>query len=159
MLVIVTLITIIVIMALENDDTPLPGEILPTADGRGIVITPENVDEMREQLQERVEDGYYASRMNVEWVFETWNSPSNNAFVENQLKNTRTVYFDLIVDDTDELVYSSPFIPVGAKLERFTLDRELPAGEHPATVTYHLVDDNYENITEVSVAVLLKILG
>jgi len=146
----------IIVILLQEDRVEIIDQ-RPALGGRGVVVMPDNIEQIVEGLSKPVPDGHFAARMNVEWHFDTWSTPSINANVENSVDNKRTVYFDLTLDETGELIYSSPFIPVGARLERFALDREVPAGEHPATVTYHLVNDEYENITSVSVAVLLKI--
>jgi hypothetical protein len=136
---------------------PMPDVAVPLSGGRGIVAMPENVDELREKAQQPIEDGYYETRMNVDWVFPSSSKPSENAYVENSENNRRTVYFDLVLADTGELVYSSPFIPIGAKLENFALDAKVPAGDHKGVVTYHLVDDDYQELTTVSVTVTLRI--
>ncbi|MCL2633229.1 MAG: hypothetical protein FWD34_01810 [Oscillospiraceae bacterium] len=144
----------------KNDDVDDGRRLLLTdeiVDGRGIVAVPNNISAIIEHLEEPVVDGYYLTTMNADWHFDTWNTPSSNAYVENAIENTRTVYFDLFLDETEELIYSSPFIPVGAKWERFALDKEIPVGVHSATVTYHLVDDEFQSITTVSVAVQLNI--
>ena len=134
-----------------------PAGIVPEAGGRGTVVMPENVDEIRDRLESPVQDGAYRTRMNVDWVFPSPGGPSTNAYVENAANNTRTVYFDLILADTGELIYSSPFIPVGAKLENFSLDAQIPAGKHSAVVIYHLVDEYHHELTTVSVNVTLHI--
>ena len=137
---------------------PRPAITVPAAGGRSTVVSEGNVDEIRGRLGSPIEDGYYETRMNVNWSFPSVGEPSTNAYVENSPNNTRTVYFDLTLAETGELIYSSPFIPVGAKLEGFALDAHVPAGEHSGTVTYHLVDDDHQEITTVSVAVTLNIL-
>ncbi len=111
--------------------------------------------------QPPVEDGYYSARMNVDWEFPSGSEPSTNAYVENSNANSRTVYFDLTIDETGEQVYSSPFIPVGASVEKFALETDLPEGEYPATVRYQLVDDDLQDIpgADVSVTVTLFIRG
>ncbi|MDR2355654.1 MAG: hypothetical protein LBE16_05615 [Clostridiales Family XIII bacterium] len=154
--VIIALIVAVIVLATgKTAESPAaPTDI----GGRGTVVTPSNIEEIREQMNEPVQDGYYETRMNVDWVFPTAQSPSTNAYVENSPNNTRTVYFDLTLPDTNELIYSSPFIPVGAKLENFALDTTLPAGEHAAIVTYHLVDDDNQELSTVSVSVNIKIL-
>jgi len=161
--VVVTATVFIVLTLFRNDDVVddlernlLTGEIV---DGRGILVTPENIDQIIADMSEPVQDGYYIATQNVDWVFDTWDTSSSNAFVENVIDNTRTVYFDLHLEATGDLVYSSPFMPLGSKLEGFALDSAVSAGEHPAIVTYHLVDDEFQNLTTVSVAVLLRILG
>jgi type II secretory pathway pseudopilin PulG len=128
-----------------------------TAGGRGTVATSENVKDLQAEASKPVEDGYYESKMNTDWDFPSGTQPSTNAYVENSVNNKRTVYFDLTLADTKELVYSSPYIPVGAKLDKFKLDKALPAGKYAGVVTYHLVDDNHQELTTVSVSVNLTI--
>jgi len=153
--VLLAVIGVLIYLLLQKDDEP--PEERPTTGGRGIVVTPENVDEIRDQLGQPPEDAYYTANMNAEWRFETWDTPSTNAFVVNDEENTRTVYFDVILDATGETVYSSPFLPVGARHDDFALDAPVGAGDHSATVTYYLVDDDHNELTTVSVMVLLKI--
>ena len=143
---------IVIFLMLRKPEEPLrlgPG-------GRGIVATPDNIDKIMADRDEPVEDGQYRTRMNIVWTFPAWNKGSD-AIVENAPENTRTVYFDVFLDETRELIYSSPYITVGAALTGFALDSEVPAGTHEGTVTYHLVDDNFEELTTVSVGVKLKI--
>jgi len=161
--IVVTATVFIVLALLRNDAVIddldrnlLTGEIV---DGRGILVTPGNLEEIIDRLSEPVPDGHYLTTMNLDWVFDTWDTPSRNAFVENATDNVRTVYFDLFLDSTGELIYSSPFMPVGARLEGFALEAPVPAGEHPATVTYHLVDDEFRNLSSLSVMVRLIING
>jgi hypothetical protein len=157
---VVALIAVIAALALRPAPQEKPPETTaPDVGGRGLVALPENIEEIQKQLQEPVQDGYYETRMSIDWVFQTSKSPSENVYVENSTNNKRTVYFDLILPDTNELIYSSPFIPVGAKLENFALNADLPAGEYTPTVIYHLVDDDFQEITTVSVSVSLRILG
>ena len=151
-LVIVALAVLIFVL-LHKPNAPAE----PTVGGRGVVATPDNVEELREKANQPVEDGYYETRMNVDWEFPSASEPSTNAYVENSPNNKRTVYFDLTLADTKELVYSSPFIPVGAKLEKFALSTKLPKGEYTGIVTYHLVDDANQELTTVSVSVNLQI--
>lgn len=132
----------------EDEPAILPG---PVPGGRGIVAVPGNID----RLGATVQDGSYEATMNVEWEFDSWDKPSTTAFVANTPSNTRTVYFDLMLGD--DLIYSSPFIPVGGVVEKFALDQEVPAGEHTAVVIYHLVDDDYNEISTVAVSVTLLI--
>jgi len=138
---------------------PPQREVVDTPVERGVIATEGNLADIIAQLAEPVEDGYFVTSMNTEWVFDSWDSPARNAMVRNSIDNQRTIYFDLTLRETSELLFSSPFIPVGAALDSLTLNGYLPPGDHQAIVTYHLVDDNYENLSNVSVAVVLKILG
>lgn len=150
-----------VIIAFKLGAAKQPDSVIVESDtgGRGTVVLPDNLDDLREKLDQPIEDGYYETRMNVDWVFPSSKEPSTTAYVENSVNNTRTVYFDLTLADTKELIYSSPFIPVGARIEGFTLDAEVPAGEYDGIVTYHLVDDDQQEVSTVSVSVKLRVLG
>ena len=137
------------------DDTPVPRGTV----GTGVVVTEDNLQEALDWLSRPLEDATYTTSMNIEWVFERWNTPSLNAFVENYHTNNRTVYFDLWLDATEELLFTSPYIPVGAELDEMRLIKQLPAGVYPSTVTYFLVDDDYNEVANLSVAVTVRILS
>lgn len=126
---------------------------------RDTVVTEENVEKIKQQLQEPVEDGYYKTKMSVDWTFEDGKSVSSDAYVANSKDNTRKVYFEVNRSDTNELVYSSPYLPVGTELKEIKLDKDLPAGDYECVLTYHLVDDEDEELTTVSVTVNLHILN
>lgn len=126
-------------------------------DNRATIVTEDNVDEVIEKMNEPVEDGYYSCQMNVEWSFVDSSQPSYNAYVANSTINTRTVYFDVNLEEDNTLVYSSPYIPVGEELKEIKLTENLPAGDYPAVVTYHLVDDDHKELSNVAVTVTLHI--
>ncbi|MDR1246042.1 MAG: hypothetical protein LBK57_03330 [Clostridiales Family XIII bacterium] len=155
-LVVITVL-IIVIVRLLNAPEPAPTET--RIGGVGTVATIENIESIRSKLNEPVADGYYETRMNVEWTFETWDTPSENAYVANSENNTRTVYFTLSLEETNEIIYTSPDIPVGSQLTNFALDRNPGAGEHSAIATYRLLDDDGNELSNVSVSVTLHILS
>jgi len=125
--------------------------------GRGIVAVPENIEELMRDRDEPPPGGHYITTMNNTWTFDRWNVASDNAYVENDIRNEYTVYFDLSIEEDGRLVYSSPYIPQGAVLRGFALDRMVPAGDHSAIVTYYLVDENGEEVSRVSVRVTLSI--
>lgn len=126
--------------------------------GRSVLITEDNVDEF-DSGAGSVEDGYYLVTMNTAWEFDNGRAESNNAFVANAKENSRTVYFDVILSDTDEVIYSSPYMPVGTELRNFALTRALEAGEYSAVVRYYLVDDEYKVIDDIAAEVSISILN
>jgi hypothetical protein len=127
----------------------------PASDNRATIVTPENVDEVKAKAEEPVVAGTYYCSMNTEWHFKDSSSPSYDAYVANSTDNSYTVYFDVNLEDTNELVYSSPYMEVGAELDELTLSEKLAAGEYPAVVTYHLVDEQHETLSTVAVTVTL----
>lgn len=128
-------------------------------DIRDMVVTEDNVEDIQEELEKAAADAYYETSMTTDWTFENATAASKDAFVENPSSNSRTVYFDVNLSDSDELVYSSPYIPVGKSLKGFALSKKLKKGDYPAVVTYHLVDDEKEEVADVSVGVTLHILN
>lgn len=124
------------------------------------IVTPDNVDEVIADLQEdKVADGMYEVTMNTYWEFESGDSASTNAYVENSTANSNDVYFDIVRSDTGENIYSSPIIPIGSHLEGITLDKALDAGEYECVLTYHLLDENEESISTLNINLNIKVLN
>ena len=151
---------VVIVLLLRETPEPVIEQSEPNRGvARGMVATEENLEEVLDMILTPSPDPHFTTSMTVDWVFDRWDAPGQNIMVENASVNTRTVYFDLFLNETDELIYSSPFIPVGERLDQFTLDAQLPAGNHPATVVYHLVDDDFNDLTSVSLAVMLRVLN
>lgn len=125
--------------------------------GRGTIVTDDNVQEIIESMNERNTDASYTVTMTNEWIFEDGGASAENFYVENAENNSRTVYFELLLADTNEVIYSSPYIPVGEAMNTFTLDKKLDAGDYDVIMVYHLVDDDKAELTTVSVAVEIHI--
>lgn len=129
---------------------------------RNEVITPDNVEEMIKKMDEEevVDPGYYTVTMNYDWHFATGDAVSSDAYVENIVQNTNSVYFDLfLADDEENAIYKSPVIPVGSRLQDIELDTPLDAGTYDCVAVYHLVDDDQDTISTLRVTVTVIIEG
>lgn len=155
LIIIIVLLVCLILILLYALFKPKPEEV---SDGRATFISSENVEEVRQQLSQPVTDAYYTTSMTVDWYFDNGKAVSTSSYVENSTKNTRTVYFDVTLSD-GELIYSSPYLPVGERIEQITLNRDLDAGDYPAVCTYYLVDDDHKVLTHVSVAVTIHVLN
>jgi hypothetical protein len=93
------------------------------------------------------------------WTFENGAAESRDAYVANSVNNTHPICFDVYLEDTEELLYSSPVLPVGTDLKNIKLDQELPAGEYKATVMYSLLKDveSQEEISSAGFVVTIKV--
>lgn len=127
----------------------------PEVPNRGTVLTEDNVSDELEGFNEPVEDGYYEASQTIEWNFD--GTKSTDAYVTNKTTNTRTVYFDLKLEDTGEMLYSSPYIPVGSELKGVEMDHQIEPGTYDAVVTYHLVDDNEQEVSTVNVGIIINV--
>ena len=152
LLVVISLTAVLIWFLTRQDDRD------DVTSGRGTVVTQDNVSQLIAEAEQNADTAYTVS-MNIEWDFENGTSPSTNAYVENDTSNLRTVYFNVLLADTSELVYSSPYIPVGSTLTGFALDKDLEAGDYLAVVEYHLVDDDQQELSTVSVTTTLHILN
>lgn len=154
LLVLVVLAGVIVFLLTRPKETNI--EPSPTG-GRGTVVTEENAAEIQEQINNATPtpDGSYVTSMSIDWHFK--GLTSTDAYVANAVENTRTVYFDLLLADTGDLIYSSPYLPVGAELKEITLDKELEAGTYETILVYHLVDDEENEISTLSIALTIYV--
>lgn len=124
------------------------------------VITSDNVGEIVNEVQDRIAKGTMQVNMNTVWRFDDAVSASYNAVIRNAEVNNFPFYFDLMLKDTEEIIYTSPLMPLGTQLNELILETELPAGTYAAVCKYHLVDEeNNEEIsgnTAVNVTVIIE---
>jgi heme/copper-type cytochrome/quinol oxidase subunit 2 len=131
---------------------------------RDVLVTEDNVSEvvqqMEDELKEYVPMGYYTASMNYTWHFKTGDSASYDARVRNVDTNTNPVYFDLLMaDDESHVIYMSPIIPLGAELNKFSLDEDLDEGTYDCILVYHLVDDDQNTISTVRYKISVIVEG
>lgn len=131
----------------------------PETLGKATIVTEDNVQDIIQSGNEQNTDASYTVTMTNEWTFENGEASAEDFYVKNTENNSRTVYFDLQLRETGEVIYSSPYIPVGEAMDTFTLDENLEAGDYNVIMVYHLVDDAKKELTTVAVAVVIHILN
>lgn len=154
-LIAIVAVVVVCVVLLKPDEEAVPK--------RDVVITSDNADKVAEELyQERQEEQEtqdviaptsYNVRMNSEWVFADGETVSENAYVENSTRNKNDVYFDVMISDTEEIIYESPVLPVGSHIDAVTLGKDLDAGTYDCVCKYYLVDEEQNPVATVSVAV------
>jgi len=152
-IVLVLVLAVVLVLVLTRKEPE------PEVQGKATIVTEENVQDIMQSVSEPNTDASYTVTMTNEWTFEDGKASAQDFYVKNTENNSRTVYFDLLLADTNELIYSSPYIPVGESMDTITLDKELEAGDYNVIMTYHLVDDDKTEITTVSVTVGIHILN
>ena len=155
-IVIVALIAVIGVLAMKL----LNGkEEEPAEEEKKSVITAENVTEVLDDLLSEPEQvpAYYTVVQNTDWTFPDGASASTDAYVENDPENETAVYFDVVIDETGEQIYSSPVLELGAKLDEITLDKDLDPGDYDCTMKYHLVDEDQKELSSVDVGVNIHV--
>jgi hypothetical protein len=123
------------------------------------VITADNVEEVLEDMADIPDyiPKNFTVKQSSDWVFPDGASKSTNAYVENSTDNETPVYFDLQVDKTGEIVYSSPILETGAHIQNFALDKLLEKGSYECTVIYHLIDEDRNELTYVNIGVSIEV--
>ncbi len=106
-----------------------------------LIVDQESATNAFEEMRQEVEDGMFECMMTFDWTFENGESESKDAYVANSVNNRKPLYFDVYLKDTDELIYSSPVLPVGTELTNIKLDTPLAAGKYKASCRYSLLKD------------------
>ncbi len=152
-LIILVLTGVVLYMLLAPKDKPSKGDVRP------IVMTEDNAKDVMEDLQDDSWDTRYNCRMTNSWTFEDGEAESEDAYVANTDYNHYPIYFEVQIDETEEIVYKSPTIPVGSEIKGLTLDKPLAAGNYPATVIYHLIkEEDGEEVSSVGFTINIRVL-
>lgn len=152
--IIIILLAVIAVLLLRNKENDVPDEPQTVTEERPsvrMIEDEESAEDVMNQMREEVREGMFECQMSMNWSFDDGTAESKDAYVANSTNNTYPLYFDVYLDGTEELLYSSPVIPVGANLTNFALDKALAAGEYKATVMYTLIRDE-ETQEEISQA-------
>lgn len=90
----------------------------------------------------KASEARFTTDMNMIWTFPSGSDTSNNAQIGNSISNLYECYFEVYLDDEEQtLLYSSPVLPVGKRIDKLKLNQVLPDGTYDAICTYHLLDD------------------
>lgn len=116
-----------------------------------------NMDDIMSELSDKVDEGMFECKMSSTWIFENGSSASATSYVANVESNLHDIYFDVYEEGTDELLYSSPILPVGSEIRDIKLNKELPAGDYDAVVMYTLVNEDYKEISTVGFRITISI--
>lgn len=148
-IIVCILVGIIIFLLFGKESTP-----------RNVVVTPENIEQIIKEIDEAeyTAPGSYEVNMNTEWIFLDGKAASKDAYVENSVRNQNTVYFIITLpSDKDRVIYHSPYLEIGSHIEEITLDEDLDAGVYDAVLTYHLVDAEMKDLSEVSVSITITV--
>ena len=127
-----------------------------TALDRGFVDE-SNMDDIMSEMSDKVEDGMFECMMSTAWTFDDAASSSPNSYVANVESNRHALCFDVYEEQTNELLYSSPILPVGSEIRDIKLDKEIPAGDYNAVVMYTLLNEAYEEVSTVGFRITISI--
>lgn len=107
----------------------------------GYTINEENYQQIQEDIGNEVKEGYFETYMNTDWTFPDGTSETTNAVLGNSPNNKKPIRCEVLLEETDELVFSTGVLPVGAELPAFKLDADLDAGIYDAVCMIYLLDE------------------
>lgn len=105
------------------------------------VMNEANYKQISEEMDAQVQEGYFETYMNTEWTFPDGASESTNAILGNSPNNKKPIRCEVLLADTQEVIYSTDVLPVGAELPPFKLDVDLDAGTYDAVCMVYLLDE------------------
>lgn len=158
-IVIAALVVCVVLLLTKQKEEQAPdsGNVTNTSVLDRGFVDDDNADNIIDEITEKVSEGMFECKMTTAWTFDDGKSTAPNAYVANVENNLYTLYFDVYEETTNELLYSSPMLPVGTEITNFKLDKELPAGEYNAVVMYTMVDENLEEVSNVGFKVTITV--
>ena len=94
-------------------------------------------EEIVELLNRKVQSSMITMSMNPD---PTFRDGKGNLLIYNDASNQGPIVVEIKRSDTGELIYTSPVVPLGKRINSGALDVELPPGSYPCTAYFHYVD-------------------
>ncbi len=157
-LIVAAAVVAVIVLSKPEEVQEVQSTPIPMAQGR--VMNEANAAQIQEDLREKVEKGMFETYMNTTWRFPDGESPSSNAVMGNSSANNYPFWFDIVLKDTEEVVFESGLLPVGTEIEEIVLSKDLEPGRYDARTAIHMVDENNEPLsTNASFSITLVIEG
>jgi len=120
-----------------------------------VVTTDEKTLQMLvDQMVEKAKEGTMALEMKTEAV--SSNGTDFSCYIGNAVNNQYDMFVVIYLDDTQEEIYRSGLIPLGARIESFTSSKTLDPGSYVGTIVYNQVEDDQATIhAQVNVGINL----
>lgn len=104
-------------------------------------MTEGNYKQIAEEMEDEVQEGYFETYMNTDWTFPDGTSETEDAILGNSPNNKKPIRCEVKLVDTDEIIFKTDVIPVGAEVPPFKLDVDLDAGTYDAMCEIYLLNE------------------
>lgn len=104
-------------------------------------MTEGNYKQIMEDMENGVREGYFETYMNTEWTFPDGTSETTNAILGNSPNNKKPIRCEILLADTEEVIFETDVLPVGAEMPPFKLDVDLDAGTYDAVCMVYLLNE------------------
>lgn len=121
-----------------------------------ILDDPRSLQDAVDEMIAKAKEG----QMKLEMKMEAYSRDGENfsCFLSNAQGNQYEMYLVLYLDETQEEIYRSGLIPLGARIEEFTTARKLEQGTYACTLEYNQVKEDKTTVqATVNVGLTLKV--
>lgn len=111
----------------------------------------ETLEEQLRKAQEKVDKSMYKATMSEYMIVE--NGTKANMVIENNIDNNYDMFFVFSIKNEDGSLdekYVSGIIPLGSHVKEFTLSSPIEKGEYNGLITYTMVDENQDIVSQVN---------
>lgn len=106
------------------------------------------------RLIEKAKEGQMSLEMQT--VASSEDGRNFTCHLANSVKNNYDMFMVIYLDATQQEIYRTGLIPIGARIEEFTLEEVLEPGTYEATIVYNQVEEDRETIhAQVNVGLTL----
>lgn len=119
-----------------------------------IVDDAKTLQDAVDEMYRKAKEGYMTLQMQTEAYSE--DGREFTCYLANAAENSYDMFMVFYRDDTQEEIYRTGLIPIGARIEEFTLEEALEPGNHEITIVYNQVEEDRETIhAQVNVGLTL----
>lgn len=138
---------ILVLAKKDPGQTPAPatadGRVL-TYDSTVVLDDPETLQKLVDEMVRKAEEGTMTLEMQVDAVSD--DGITFTCYLANALENNYDMFMTLYLDETQEEIYRTGLIPLGGRIETFSLEKALDQGSHSCTLVFNQVEEDLQTI-------------
>ncbi len=119
-----------------------------------VVEDAESLQDAVDKMYEKAKEGQMALEMQTEAT--SRDGKKFKCYLANSKRNNYDMFMVFYLDETQEEIYRTGLIPIGARIENFDLEEPLKSGNHEITIVFNQVEDDQETIhAQVNVGLTL----
>lgn len=115
-----------------------------TYDSTVVLDDPDTLQKLVDEMVRKAEEGTMTLEMQVDAV--SSDGKTFSCFLANAVENNYDMFMTLYLDETQEEIYRTGLIPLGGRIETFTLEKELGNGNHSCTLVFNQVEKDMQTI-------------
>lgn len=151
LILLAVVIALLILVLAGKDPGQTQASANPDADGRVLTYDstvvlddPETLQKLVDEMVRKAEEGAMTLEMQVDAV--SSDGITFTCYLANALENNYDMFMTLYLDETEEEIYRSGLIPLGGRIETFTLIKALEKGSHSCTLVFNQVEKDLQTV-------------